>query len=59
MRNARVVARRAYAALLDGEPAVPELPDVLAELACAVDRLTPSSTGRAISRGPARRSSTS
>ena len=40
MRNTRVVARRAYAALLDGEPAVPDLPDVLAELACAVDRLT-------------------
>jgi uncharacterized membrane protein YgaE (UPF0421/DUF939 family) len=40
MRNARVVARRAYAALLDGEPPVPDLPDVLAELACAVDRLT-------------------
>jgi uncharacterized membrane protein YgaE (UPF0421/DUF939 family) len=40
MRNARVVARRAHAALLDGEPAVPDLPDVLAELAAAVDRLT-------------------
>ena len=40
MRNARVVARRAYSALLDGEPEVPDLPDVLAELACAVDRLT-------------------
>jgi hypothetical protein len=40
MRNTRVVARRAYAALLDGEPAVPDLPDVLTELACAVDRLT-------------------
>jgi len=39
MRNARVVARRAYAALLDGEPPVPDLPDVLGELACAVDRL--------------------
>ena len=36
MRNARVVARRAYSALLDGEPEVPDLPDVLAELACAV-----------------------
>jgi uncharacterized membrane protein YgaE (UPF0421/DUF939 family) len=40
MRNARVLARRAYSALLDGEPAVPELPDVLAELAGAVGRLT-------------------
>ena len=40
MRNARVLARRAHSALLDDEPAVPELPDVLAELATAVDRLT-------------------
>jgi uncharacterized membrane protein YgaE (UPF0421/DUF939 family) len=40
MRNARVVARRAYSALLDGEPGVPDLPDVLAELAGAVDLLT-------------------
>lgn len=40
MRNTRVVARRAYAALLDGEPLVPDLPDVLRELALAVDRLT-------------------
>jgi uncharacterized membrane protein YgaE (UPF0421/DUF939 family) len=40
MRNTRVVARRAHAALLDGEPPVPELPDVLTELAAAVDRLT-------------------
>ena len=40
MRNARVVARRAHSALLDGEPPVPDLPDVLDELACAVDRLT-------------------
>ena len=40
MRNVRVVARRAYAALLDDEPPVPDLPDVLGELACAVDRLT-------------------
>jgi uncharacterized membrane protein YgaE (UPF0421/DUF939 family) len=40
MRNTRVVARRAYAALLDGEPPVPDLPDVLIELACAVDRMT-------------------
>ena len=40
MRNGRVVARRAHSALLDGEPAVPELPDVLAELATAIGRLT-------------------
>jgi uncharacterized membrane protein YgaE (UPF0421/DUF939 family) len=40
MRNARVVARRAHTALLDGEPPVPDLPDVLAELAAAVGRLT-------------------
>ena len=40
MRNARVLLRRAYAALLDDEPAVPDLPDVLAELAAAVRRLT-------------------
>jgi len=40
MRTGRVVARRAHSALLDGEPAVPELPDVLAELATAIGRLT-------------------
>jgi uncharacterized membrane protein YgaE (UPF0421/DUF939 family) len=39
MRNARVLARRAHAALADGEPAVPDLPDVLTELATAVRRL--------------------
>jgi uncharacterized membrane protein YgaE (UPF0421/DUF939 family) len=39
MRNARVLARRAHTALADGEPAVPDLPDVLAELATAVRRL--------------------
>jgi uncharacterized membrane protein YgaE (UPF0421/DUF939 family) len=39
MRNARVLARRAHASLLDDEPAVPELADVLAELAAAVGRL--------------------
>ena len=39
MRNGRVIARRAHAALLDGEPPVPDLPDVLAELATAVGRL--------------------
>ena len=40
MRNGRVVARRAHAALLDGEPPVPDLPDVLSELASAIGRLT-------------------
>jgi uncharacterized membrane protein YgaE (UPF0421/DUF939 family) len=40
MRNVRVLLRRARAALLDGEPDVPDLPDVLAELASAVRRLT-------------------
>jgi uncharacterized membrane protein YgaE (UPF0421/DUF939 family) len=40
MRNTRVLVRRAHTALLDGEPAVPDLPDVLAELATAVRRLT-------------------
>ena len=40
MRNTRVLARRAYSALHDGEPAVPDLPDVLTELAGAVDKLT-------------------
>jgi uncharacterized membrane protein YgaE (UPF0421/DUF939 family) len=40
MRNTRVLARRAHSALLDGEPAVPDLPDVLAELATAVRRMT-------------------
>jgi uncharacterized membrane protein YgaE (UPF0421/DUF939 family) len=40
MRNTRVLARRAYTALLDGEPPVPDLPDVLTELAGAVDKLT-------------------
>lgn len=40
MRNARVLARRAHSALVDREPAVPELPDVLTELAAAVERLT-------------------
>jgi uncharacterized membrane protein YgaE (UPF0421/DUF939 family) len=39
MRNARVLARRAYSALVDDEPAVAGLPDVLTELATAVDRL--------------------
>jgi uncharacterized membrane protein YgaE (UPF0421/DUF939 family) len=40
VRNARVLLRRTYAALLDDEPAVPDLPDVVAELAAAVRRLT-------------------
>lgn len=40
MRNTRVLARRAHAALSDGEPAIPDLPDVLRELASAVRLLT-------------------
>jgi uncharacterized membrane protein YgaE (UPF0421/DUF939 family) len=40
MRNARVLTRRTYQALCDGEPAAPELADVLAELAVAVGTLT-------------------
>ena len=40
MRNARVLARRARAALHDGEPEVPDLTDVLTELSVAVGRLT-------------------
>ncbi len=40
MRNARVLVRRAYTALCDDEPAVPELADVLNELAIAVRTLT-------------------
>lgn len=40
MRNARVLARRAYSALTDGEPAAPELADLIAELAGAVRALT-------------------
>jgi uncharacterized membrane protein YgaE (UPF0421/DUF939 family) len=40
MRNTRVLARRAHAALCDGEPEVPDLPDVLRELSTAVRRLT-------------------
>ena len=40
MRNARLLARRAHAALADGEPPIAELPDVLGELAAAVGRLT-------------------
>jgi uncharacterized membrane protein YgaE (UPF0421/DUF939 family) len=40
MRNARVLARRTYQALLDDEPAAPELADALAELAAAVGTLT-------------------
>jgi uncharacterized membrane protein YgaE (UPF0421/DUF939 family) len=40
MRNARVLVRRAYAALCDDEPAAPGLADVLGELATAVRALT-------------------
>lgn len=40
MRNARVLVRRAYTSLCDDEPAVPELADVLNELAIAVRTLT-------------------
>lgn len=40
MRNARVLARRAYTALGDDEPAVPALPDAVAGLAAAADGLT-------------------
>ncbi|WP_308282780.1 FUSC family protein [Pseudonocardia nigra] len=40
MRNARVLARRAYTALCDDEPAAPEFADVLGELAGAVRQLT-------------------
>ena len=55
VRNVRVLARRAYAVLTDDEPPVPELPDVLNELACAVDRLTAELTREgdlAKARGP-------
>lgn len=40
MRNARVLARRTYQALLDDEPAAPELADALGELSAAVGTLT-------------------
>lgn len=40
MRNARVLARRAYVALENGEPVAPELADLLGELALAVRVLT-------------------
>ncbi|WP_308259242.1 FUSC family protein [Pseudonocardia sp. H11422] len=39
MRNTRVLARRAYSALGDDEPAVEALPDVISSLATAVGRL--------------------
>ncbi|OLT19968.1 hypothetical protein BJF78_10435 [Pseudonocardia sp. CNS-139] len=39
MRNTRVLVRRAYTALCDGEPAVPELADLLDETAGAVRAL--------------------
>jgi uncharacterized membrane protein YgaE (UPF0421/DUF939 family) len=40
MRNARVLARRAYTALSDDEPTAPELADLLSELSGAVRVLT-------------------
>jgi uncharacterized membrane protein YgaE (UPF0421/DUF939 family) len=40
MRNARVLARRTYTALCDGEPGAPELADMLDELGRAVGALT-------------------
>lgn len=40
MRNARVLARRTYQALSDGEPAAPELADAIGGLAVAVGTLT-------------------
>ena len=40
MRNARVLVRRAYVALCDGEPPAPEFADALGEMASAVGTLT-------------------
>jgi uncharacterized membrane protein YgaE (UPF0421/DUF939 family) len=40
MRNARVLARRAFTALGDDEPAAPELADLVERMANAVDALT-------------------
>jgi uncharacterized membrane protein YgaE (UPF0421/DUF939 family) len=40
MRNARVLARRTFSAVSDGEPAAPELADTLGEMAAAVGVLT-------------------
>jgi uncharacterized membrane protein YgaE (UPF0421/DUF939 family) len=40
MRNARVLARRAFTALGDDEPPAPELADLIDRLATAVDALT-------------------
>jgi uncharacterized membrane protein YgaE (UPF0421/DUF939 family) len=40
MRNTRVLIRRTYTALCDGEPVTPEFADVLSELAVAVTGLT-------------------
>ncbi len=40
MRNARVLARRAYTVLTDGTPVAPELADAVSELAVAVGTLT-------------------
>lgn len=40
MRNARVLARRTYTVLTDGEPVTPDLADALSELAVAAGTLT-------------------
>jgi uncharacterized membrane protein YgaE (UPF0421/DUF939 family) len=40
MRNARVLVRRTYTALCDGEPPAPEFADALSEMAAAVGTLT-------------------
>lgn len=55
MRNARVLARRAFTALGDGEPPAPELADLIERLASAVDALTGElgrDGERARARGP-------
>ncbi|MCO1655367.1 FUSC family protein [Pseudonocardia sp. S2-4] len=55
MRNARVLARRAFVALGDDEPAAPELADLVERLATAVDSLTGQlgrDGERARARGP-------
>src|SRR4051794_9796362 len=53
MRNARVLARRTFAALTDDEPAAPELADLVSGLASAVRALT-SELGREGEREKAR-----
>jgi uncharacterized membrane protein YgaE (UPF0421/DUF939 family) len=55
MRNSRVIARRAWTAVTDGEPAVEDLPDVLGELSAAVDALAAelgADGNRTRARGP-------